>query len=86
MHRYGRSLTLLSSAGAERVVEEARAWNPISVDVAPVRLKEIFLETTQEDCDALVQSVACDAYAIPDRPGTDHVLGGGGRSLLDQDC
>ena len=28
-----------------RVVDEARALNPVSVDVAPVTLKEIFLET-----------------------------------------
>jgi len=38
-------LTLLSSAGAEHVVNEARALNPVSIDVMPVSLKEIFLET-----------------------------------------
>ena len=43
--REGRVLTVLSSAGAERIIEEARALNPISVDVVPVTLKEIFLET-----------------------------------------
>jgi ABC-2 type transport system ATP-binding protein len=43
--RNGRVLTVLSSAGAEPVVAEARALNPISVEVAPVTLKEIFLET-----------------------------------------
>lgn len=47
--RDGRSLTLLSSAGSERVIEEARAWNPVSVDVTPVTLREIFLETVQEN-------------------------------------
>jgi ABC-2 type transport system ATP-binding protein len=50
MHRNGRTLTLLLSAGTERLIEEARALNPVSVDVIPVTLKEIFLETvTKED-------------------------------------
>jgi ABC-2 type transport system ATP-binding protein len=43
--RKGRVLTVLSSAGAERILDEARALNPVSVDVLPVTLKEIFLET-----------------------------------------
>jgi ABC-2 type transport system ATP-binding protein len=43
--RQGRVLTVLSCAGAERIVDEARALNPVSVDVVPVTLKEIFLET-----------------------------------------
>jgi ABC-2 type transport system ATP-binding protein len=47
VRREGRALTVLSSAGAERVIEEARAFNPISVDVLPVTLKEIFLETVE---------------------------------------
>ena len=48
--RKGRVLTVLSSAGTERIVDEARALNPVSVDVVPVTLKEIFLETvTAED-------------------------------------
>ena len=45
VRRKGRVLTVLSSAGAERIVDEARALNPVSVDVVPVTLKEIFLET-----------------------------------------
>jgi ABC-2 type transport system ATP-binding protein len=45
VRRKGRTLTVLSSAGAERIVEEARALNPVSVDVVSVTLKEIFLET-----------------------------------------
>jgi ABC-2 type transport system ATP-binding protein len=45
VRRNGRVLTVLSSAGAERIVDEARALNPVSVDVVPVSLKEIFLET-----------------------------------------
>ena len=50
VRRKGRVLTVLSSAGADGVLDEARALNPVSVDVVPVTLKEIFLETvTSED-------------------------------------
>jgi ABC-2 type transport system ATP-binding protein len=42
--RKGRVLTVLSSAGSEQILEEARALSPVSVDVVPVTLKEIFLE------------------------------------------
>jgi ABC-2 type transport system ATP-binding protein len=45
MKRKGRVLTLLANAGADRIVDEARALRPVSVDVAPVSLKDIFLET-----------------------------------------
>ena len=43
--REGRVLSVLSSAGAERILDEARALGPVSMDVVPVTLKEIFLET-----------------------------------------
>src|SRR5258706_6118081 len=43
--RKGRVMTVLSSAGAEGIVDEARELNPVSVDVVAVSLKEIFLET-----------------------------------------
>jgi ABC-2 type transport system ATP-binding protein len=45
--RRGRVLTVLSSDGVEALVAEARHLNPVSVDVAPVTLKEIFLETVR---------------------------------------
>ncbi len=45
VHRKGRVMTVLSSGGAEAIVEEARALNPVSVEIVPVTLKEIFLET-----------------------------------------
>lgn len=45
VRRRGRMLTVLSSAGAEPILDEARRLNPVSVDVVPVPLKEIFLET-----------------------------------------
>jgi ABC-2 type transport system ATP-binding protein len=52
--RQGRVLTVLSSAGAERIVDEARTLNPVSVDILPVTLKEIFLETVAaEDAHAV---------------------------------
>ena len=49
VRRKGRVVTVLSSAGAEPFLEEARALNPMSVDVVPVSLKEIFLETVAEE-------------------------------------
>jgi len=45
VRRQGRVLTVIASGGAESILDEARALGPISVDVAPVTLKEIFLET-----------------------------------------
>jgi ABC-2 type transport system ATP-binding protein len=45
VRRKGRVLTVLSSAGTDKILDEARALNPVSVDVVPVTLKEIFLET-----------------------------------------
>ena len=45
VRRQGRVLSLLSSAGSDGIVAEARALNPKSVEVMPVTLKDIFLET-----------------------------------------
>jgi ABC-2 type transport system ATP-binding protein len=45
VRRKGRVLTVLASEGAGAVVQEARPLNPVSIDVVPVTLKEIFLET-----------------------------------------
>jgi ABC-2 type transport system ATP-binding protein len=47
--RKGRVLTLLASGGAERIVDETRALKPVSVDVVPVSLKDIFLETVSAE-------------------------------------
>jgi len=49
VRRKGRVLTVVSSAGTERLLEEARALSPVSVEVVPVTLKEIFLETVSEE-------------------------------------
>lgn len=48
VRRAGRVLTVVVNGGAEAIVAEARALNPVSVDVAPITLKEIFLETVAE--------------------------------------
>lgn len=45
VRREGRVLAVLSSADCERLVDEARALGPVSVESAPVSLKEIFLES-----------------------------------------
>jgi len=45
VRRKGRVLTLLSSAGSDQVMSEAQALGPVSIDVIPVSLKDIFLET-----------------------------------------
>jgi ABC-2 type transport system ATP-binding protein len=45
VRRQGRVLSVLSSAGSQSILDEARALRPVSVDVVPVTLKEIFLET-----------------------------------------
>jgi ABC-2 type transport system ATP-binding protein len=45
VRRKGRVLTVLASAGSQGIVDEARALNPVSVEVVPVTLKDIFLET-----------------------------------------
>jgi ABC-2 type transport system ATP-binding protein len=45
VRREGRVLSVLSRSGEEGVIAEARALQPRSVDVLPVTLKEIFLET-----------------------------------------
>lgn len=51
VQRNGRVISLLVSANADAIVDEARAWNPASVEVTPVTLKEIFLETIQTEGD-----------------------------------
>jgi len=49
VRRQGRVLELVSSADSDRIVAEARALGPASIDVAPLTLKEIFLETVQRE-------------------------------------
>jgi ABC-2 type transport system ATP-binding protein len=55
VERQGRTLTVISSAGGDGILAEARALQPVSTDVSPITLKEIFLESIKaEDRDALV--------------------------------
>jgi ABC-2 type transport system ATP-binding protein len=49
VRRAGRVLTILASAGAEPIIDEARALGARSVDVLPVTLKEIFLSTVNTE-------------------------------------
>jgi ABC-2 type transport system ATP-binding protein len=49
VRRDGRMLTVLSSAGAGALIEETRALHPLSVEVLPVTLKEMFLATVAEE-------------------------------------
>jgi ABC-2 type transport system ATP-binding protein len=49
--RDGRTMSIICSSGAERLVEEAKALHPASIDVTPVSLKEIFLETVVQGAD-----------------------------------
>jgi len=48
-HRQGRVMTVLSNAGSAGLIEEAMRFGPVSADVLPVTLKEIFLESVVED-------------------------------------
>ena len=45
VRRQGRVMTVLSNAGSDAVIEEAMRFGPVSADVLPVTLKEIFLES-----------------------------------------
>jgi ABC-2 type transport system ATP-binding protein len=49
MRRDGRVLSVLSSAGAAGILDEVRALRPVSAEVFPVTLKEIFLETVKAE-------------------------------------
>jgi ABC-2 type transport system ATP-binding protein len=44
----GRTLSLLAKRNVNEIVDRARSLNAVSVDVVPVTLKEIFLETVSE--------------------------------------
>jgi ABC-2 type transport system ATP-binding protein len=49
VRRNGRVMTVLSSRGADAVVEAAQSLHPRSTEVFPVTLKEIFLETVNAE-------------------------------------
>jgi ABC-2 type transport system ATP-binding protein len=45
----GRQVILLAHQNADSIVELARSMEPVSVDVAPIGLREVFLETVKEE-------------------------------------
>jgi ABC-type uncharacterized transport system ATPase subunit len=49
IRRDGRVLSVLSSAGAAGILDEVRTLGPLSSEVIPVTLKEIFLETVKAE-------------------------------------
>jgi ABC-2 type transport system ATP-binding protein len=49
VRRDGRVLAAFVRAGIDQAVDEARSWNPAAVDVTPVTLKEIYLETVNAE-------------------------------------
>jgi ABC-2 type transport system ATP-binding protein len=49
IHTSGRQVVLLANQNADAIVELARTMEPVSVDVAPMGLREVFLETVRED-------------------------------------
>jgi ABC-2 type transport system ATP-binding protein len=49
VQRRGRVLTIISNGGTEPLLDEVRALRPASIDVLPVTLKEIFLETVKAE-------------------------------------
>jgi len=49
VRRKGRVLTILSAGGGTAVVDEVRGYRPASIDVTPVTLKDIFLESVKTE-------------------------------------
>jgi ABC-2 type transport system ATP-binding protein len=45
----GRQVILLANRNADAIVELARSMEPVSLDVAPIGLREVFLETVKEE-------------------------------------
>jgi len=49
VRRSGRVVTVMTNGGADALVDQARAFRPAAIDVMPVTLKEMFLETVGAD-------------------------------------
>lgn len=49
VQRKGRVLTVLTSAGGSAVIDELRGYRPVSIDVSPVTLKDIFLDSVRTE-------------------------------------
>ena len=50
----GRQITVLASSNADGIANLGRSMNAVSVEISPVSLREIFLESVQEDNNVLV--------------------------------
>ena len=49
IQRKGRVITILSSSRGDAVIDELRGYRPSSLDVSPVTLKDIFLESVRRE-------------------------------------
>jgi ABC-2 type transport system ATP-binding protein len=49
VRRQGRVINVLSASGGSAVIDELRGYRPASLEVAPVGLKEIFLESVRTE-------------------------------------
>lgn len=49
LRRKGRVITVLSSNGGAALLDELRGYRPAAIDVSPVTLKEIFLESVRTE-------------------------------------
>lgn len=49
LQRKGRVITILSSNGGTAIIEELRGYRPASIEVSPVTLKDIFLESVRTE-------------------------------------
>jgi len=49
VRRHGRVLTILSEGGGGAVIDELRGYRPSTIDVTPVSLKDIFLESVRTE-------------------------------------
>ncbi|MBV8895834.1 MAG: AAA family ATPase [Acidobacteriaceae bacterium] len=47
MHAKGRQITLLATENAESIVQLVRSMERVSVEVVPITLREVFLETVR---------------------------------------
>ena len=49
LQRRGRAITILSANGGAALLDELRGYRPSSIDVSPVSLKDIFLESVRTE-------------------------------------
>jgi ABC-type multidrug transport system ATPase subunit len=49
--RNHRVLSVIVSGGADRLIDEARRLQPVSIDTEPLTLKDVFLETVAREED-----------------------------------